>query len=148
MEYLKTMEYAYVQGGQAPVYAVAAMPEWKHYDPDNCPAPIREWLKQHYPKVQIELTEFALQYGVTNNGESSISSSVSDIPRPICRLVGFNGEQARDHFLRAWSSPPLETEDSPCEFYFITFDPAKGLPPGEFQKAFAQITPLESAAPA
>jgi hypothetical protein len=118
MKFLRTVEEVAKQDEERPIYVFAALPEWEHYDPDECPAPIRLWVQQHYPDVAIEqLSGFELEYDLGDD---------SDIPddflrglTPVSRL-GFNGEQAK-HFRLAWSSPPPEATGSPTNIYFLVF---------------------------
>src|SRR5471030_3183064 len=118
MNFLRTLEQVFQQDGKSPIHLVAAVLEWEHYDSDECPTPIREWVLLHYPDVVIEQL-----IGIESDYEPD---DASDIPddflcglTPIFRL-GFNAEQA-EHFQQAWSNPPLDTPDSPTNFYFLSF---------------------------
>lgn len=146
MKNLRTFEQVLKQDGDDTIYAVAALPEWKHYEPDNCPAPIREWILQHYPDVVIEqLDGFARQYVMSVDDDLTNRIWTDDLPSPIFRL-GFDAAQA-EHFDAAWSSPPLDTEDAPSDFYFAIFDPAETLRLLELADASTPSIPSESVAP-
>jgi hypothetical protein len=120
MKFLRTLEQVALRDRERPIYGVAALPEWEHYDPDDCPAPIRAWVQQHYPDVVVEqlVAEFEVAYVLGD--ESGNSGEFLNELTPIFRL-GFNAEQA-EHFERAWSNPPLDNLDSPSNFYFFTLD--------------------------
>jgi hypothetical protein len=117
MKNLRTVEEVFQQDGERFICAVAALPEWEHYDPDNCPVPIREWVQQHYPDVAIE--------HLSDNYDGSTSWETSDCdpstglhwPKPIFRL-GFNAQQA-EHFEQAWRTLPPGSPDMPKDFYFL-----------------------------
>jgi hypothetical protein len=117
MQDLRTVEEVFPD--EAPICLVASMREWKHYHPEECPTPIREWLHEHYPDVVIEqLARFVREY-VFQAPSSNARHALSALwPKPMFRL-GFNGEQAK-HFGEAWRTPPLDTPESPTNFYFLT----------------------------
>jgi hypothetical protein len=95
------------------------MPEWAYYDPDDCPAPIRAWVQQHYPDVVIEQLVADFESAYVLGGDSDIPDGLLNELTPVFRL-GFSAEQAK-HFRQAWSNPPLDTPDSPTNFYFLLF---------------------------
>lgn len=117
MKNLRTVEEVFQQDGERFICSVAALPEWEHYDPDNCPAPIREWIQQHYPNVVIEQ--------LSGDNESSTVWESSDFdpsaglhwPKPIFRL-GFNAQQA-EHFEQAWRTVSPGSHRMPKDFYFL-----------------------------
>ena len=118
----KTYEQTWLENkATMPTYAIAACPEWEHFDVEECPAPIRAWVEQHYPDVVIEpLSGLSFENSHSADGKNPDDFLICHLPRPIFRL-GFNREQAA-HFARAWSTPPLDTPDSPNNFYFMTSD--------------------------
>ena len=119
MNFLRTLEQVVREDGEHPIYVVAALPKWAHYDPDECPAPIRAWDGQQYPDVVIEQPSgFDMGYGLGDDCDNS-GVSISELT-PVFRL-GFNADQAA-HFQQAWSNPPLDSPESPSRLYFLKFD--------------------------
>ena len=124
LNFLRTLEQVVREDGEHPVYVVAALPEWAHYDPDECPAPIREWVEQSYPDAVVEqLSGFKLEYGFGDDSDNP--GELLNELIPMFRL-GFNADQAA-HFQQAWSTPPLDTPESPSSFYFVKFDSPEQL---------------------
>jgi len=118
---LLNLEQVVRYAGHHPVYVLAALRKWKHYDPEKCPVPLRAWIEQHYPDVVVEkLAGIELEYELQDNSHGPAPLLSELLPLPIFR-VGFNAEQA-GHFRQAWSSPPLDTADSPSQFIFMTCD--------------------------
>ena len=121
MKSMRTIEDAFDQINAGPTYAVAALPHWEHYDPNECPAPIREWVLQHYPYVVIEqLSGLAFEY--TGVWESENLGGMFDLvlPKPIFRL-GFNAKQA-EYFKEVWTTVPSDCSVAPDDFYFVILD--------------------------
>jgi hypothetical protein len=119
MKFLRTLEDVAKQDEERPIYLVAALPEWEHYDPDDCPAPIRAWVQQHYPDVVIEQLVADFESAYVLGDDSDIPDELLNELTPVFRL-GFSAEQAK-HFRLAWSSPPLEATGSPTNIYFLVF---------------------------
>ena len=104
---------------EKPVYLICPDPEWPYFDLKNFPAPLAEWMAQHYPDVAISLlTCFALN-SIVYVGDANEDKAISDLTRSPIFLIGFNEAQAA-HFAEAWKNPPLNTPESPNNFYFIT----------------------------
>lgn len=125
MKNLRTLEQVCEEEREI-VYVVAALPKWAHYDPEDCPAPIRKWVEEHYPEVVIEeLAGFEVEYALGGDSDDP-SKRLSDfLPTPIFRVC-FDAEQAKN-FQEAWSNPPLDTPDSPGNFYFLICDSLEAL---------------------
>jgi hypothetical protein len=71
--FLRTLEQVFQQDGERPIYVVAALPEWEHYDSDECPTPIRDWVLLHYPDVVIEqLIGFELEYVLRDDSDNPV----------------------------------------------------------------------------
>jgi len=121
---LLNLEQVVRYAGHHPVYVLAALRKWKHYDPEECPVPLRAWIEQHYPDVVVEkLSGLELEYELQSSSDGSRQLLSELLPMPIFR-VGFNAEQA-EHFQRAWSRPPLDNPDSPSQFVFLTCERAE-----------------------
>lgn len=121
MKNLRTMDEAFYQNNEGRIYVVAALPGWKHYDPNECPAPIRAWMQQYYPSVEIELLSADTNEYVPTEGSKNLDPSVRlSLPKPIFRL-GFNAQQA-EHFNRAWTTVPPDCSTMPDDFYFVLLD--------------------------
>ena len=103
---------------ERPVYVICPYPEWPHYDPDNFPAPLAEWMAQHCPDVAISRLSCFTQDNLVYLGEANEDKTISDLTHSPIFLIGFNDEQAV-HFSEAWKNPPLNTPESPSDFYFI-----------------------------
>ena len=117
MKNLRTVEEVFQQDGERFICAVAALPEWEHYDPDNCPAPIREWIRQHYPDVVIEQLSGDNESSTVWESDDCNPSKGLHWPKPIFRL-GFNAQQA-EHFEQVWRTLPPGSLDVPKDFYFL-----------------------------
>ena len=102
-----------------PLYAVCPSPEWPHYDLNNFPAPLADWMAQHYPEVAIARLPGFVPDNLVYLGEANEDKAISDLTRSPIFLIGLNEEQAA-HFSEAWKTPPLDTPESPSAFYFIT----------------------------
>lgn len=102
-------------------FAIAAHPQWEHYDPKACPLPIRNWIADHCPGIAIERVELEGKlYCEFLNCEADFATS-DEIPRPIFRL-GLNDAQAKA-FSAAWSHPSRQPADGNENFYFILLEP-------------------------
>jgi hypothetical protein len=117
MKNLRTVEEVFRQDGERFVCAIAALPAWKHYDPDNCPAPIREWIQQRYPDVVIEQLSGDYESAAKWNSDDIDPSAGLHWPTPIFRL-GFNAQQA-EHFEQVWRTLPPGSPGMPKDFYFL-----------------------------
>ena len=118
MRNLKSVEQAMSESDD-PIYLIFSSRAWEHHDADNCPIPIREWIERHYPDVAIEkLSGFSRKYMcVANDGKPD--ELLSDIFSPPVFRIGFTPEQV-EHFREAWNNPPLDTPESPSNFYLVT----------------------------
>ena len=101
------------------VYLISPYPEWPYFDPDNFPAPLADWMAQHYPNVSIDRVSCFTQDNLFYLGEANEDKTISDLTHSPIFLVGFNDEQAA-HFVDEWKKPPLATAESPNDFYFMT----------------------------
>jgi hypothetical protein len=117
MKNLRTIEEVFQQDGERFICAVASLPGWEHYDPDNCPAPIREWIQQHYPDVVIEQLSGDYDHSTTWESSDFDPSDGLHWPKPIFRL-GFNAQQA-EHFEQVWRTLPPGSPGMPKDFYFL-----------------------------
>lgn len=120
MKNLRTVEEVFQQDGERFICAVAALPAWEHYDPEDCPAPIREWIRQHYPDVVIEQLSGGYESSTTWSSDDCDPSGGLHWPKPIFRL-GFNAQQA-EHFEQAWRTLPPGSPSMPMDFYFLTHE--------------------------
>ena len=119
MKNLRTFEDVFEQDGERFICAVAAVPEWEHYDPNDCPAPIREWVRQHYPDVVVEELSGDYESATTWKSDDIDLSAGPHWPKPIFR-IGFNVQQA-EHFQQAWQTLPPGSPNIPEDFYFLTY---------------------------
>ena len=111
---------------EKPVYLICSDPEWPHFDLNNFPAPLAKWMALHYPDVAISVLPcFALK-NIAYVGDANEDKAISDLTRSPIFLVGFNEAQAA-HFAEAWKNPPLDTPESPSNFYFIACGNSKAL---------------------
>ena len=117
MKNLRTVEEVFQQDGERFICAVAALPALEEYDPEECPAPIREWIQQHYPEVVIEQLSGDYESSITWESSDFDPSGGLHWPTPIFRL-GFNAQQA-EHFEQAWRTLPPGSPDMPKDFYFL-----------------------------
>lgn len=117
MKNLRTVGEVFQQDGARFICAVAALPAWEHYDPCNCPAPIREWICQHYPDVVIEQLSGDYESSTTWESDDCDPSTGLHWPTPIFRL-GFNVQQA-EHFEQVWRTLPPGSPSMPEDFYFL-----------------------------
>lgn len=127
MKNLRTVEEVSRQDGERFICAVSALPEWEHYDPDNCPAPIREWIQQHYPDVVIEQLSGDYESSKTWISNDFDPSAGMQWPKPVFRL-GFNAQQA-EHFEQVWRTVLPGSPCMPKDFYFLIhefLDPTRG----------------------
>lgn len=117
MKNLRTVVDVFQQDSERFICAVAALPEWEHYDPEVCPAPIREWIRLNYPSVVIEQLSGDYDYSASYKSDDCDPSSGLHWPKPIFRL-GFNVQQA-EHFVQAWRTVPPGSASAPKDFYFL-----------------------------
>jgi len=114
---MRTVEQVFQQNGERFICVVAPLPSWEHYDAKECPAPIREWIQQHYPDVVIEELSADNDYSAAWSSDDCDLSNGLHLPAPIFRL-GFNVQQA-EHFAQVWSTLPPGSPDIPEDFYFL-----------------------------
>ncbi len=117
MKNLRTVEQVFQQDGERFICSVAALPEWEHYDPEDCPAPIRAWIQQHYPDVVIEQLSGDYESSTTWESSDCDLSAGLHLPKPTFRL-GFNAQQA-EHFEQAWRTLLPGSPSMPEDFYFL-----------------------------
>jgi hypothetical protein len=82
MDELRTLERACKENIGGPTYVVAPFKDWLHYHPTECPDPIREWLRTHYPDVAIERLDSMLEsdYAFPVKDED-LGERLSEIPQ-------------------------------------------------------------------
>lgn len=117
MKNLRTVEEVFQQDAERFICAIAALHGWEHYDADNCPAPIRDWVRRHYPDVVIEQLSSAYDPSTTWKSDDFDLSAGLYWPTPIFRL-GFNAQQA-EHFEQAWRTASPDSQGAPEDFYFL-----------------------------
>jgi hypothetical protein len=144
MKNLRTVEQVFREDGERFICAVTALPTWEHYNPKDCPAPIRDWIQQHYPDVVIE--QLSGDYESSTTWESSDCDPSAGLhwPKPIFRL-GFNAQQA-EHFEQAWRTLPPGSPGMPKDFYFLIHelhDPC--LSTGAPDSCAPRIPPIDQA---
>jgi len=76
-------------------------------------------MAQYCPEVAIARLSCFTQENLVYLGEANQDKAISDLTHSPIFLIGFNDEQAV-HFAEAWKNPPLNTPESPSDFYFIT----------------------------
>ena len=99
------------------VYAIFPSRQWEHYDPEHCPAPIRDWIAARYPEVAIEKVEGFTKY--QDEPGQTIPVQVRDTD--ILYRIGFTRDQAK-HFVRTWSTFRPLGDNSVDDFFFLTID--------------------------
>ncbi len=118
MTALKTYEQVSQEDGGRPTYAIAADPE-EHFEIGTC----LDWVRHNYPSVVIE----QLSSSSFENARPAKDKIFEEcLRKPLVQIfrLGFNEEQAA-HFAEAWSSPPLDTPDSPSNFIYLTDERAE-----------------------
>jgi hypothetical protein len=103
-------------GDSLTIYAISISPEWEHWHPTDCPAPIREWLDKNCPDVTVQavsgwdgvasLDIYGMQ--IIDNGA---------FPEPMFRL-GFSEQQAAQ-FDEWWSNPSNPGAETEENFWFL-----------------------------
>lgn len=120
MKSLRTVKQVFQQDGERIIYAVAALPAWESYDASECPAPIRDWIRQHYPDVVIEELSADYDYSAVWKSDDCDPSKGLRFPAPIFRL-GFNAQQA-EHFEQVWRTVSPGSPSLPKDFYFLIYE--------------------------
>jgi len=118
MTSLKSYVQVSKESGGQPTYAIATAPE-ASFDIGKC----LDWVRQHYPNVEIE----QLSSSSFENARPAKDKTFEEFLRhPLVQIfrLGFNEQQAA-HFFEAWSSPPLDTPDSPSNFIYLTDERAE-----------------------
>ena len=102
-------------------HCIVPEPNWAHFDPVECPAPIQAWIEKNYPEVHVERTAGFRQNYCTRDDpdEEQEFECTDDLPQPIF-YVGFNNPEQVESFARAFSTPPLDTPEAPSDFILVT----------------------------
>ncbi|SFC11132.1 hypothetical protein SAMN05216344_10964 [Polaromonas sp. OV174] len=108
--------------GRTHIYAIAIEASSRIFEEDRCPAPIQNWIEAHCPTgTEIErISELKDWIPV---------SALAAMPKTAF-YVDLNDSQA-EHFLQAFSAPPLDSLCAPNDIYLITLETSnRGLEDG------------------
>lgn len=103
-------------------YLISVDPSWTHYHPTELPKPIRDWLNEHLPGVQIErIAGFEFEHGCHHTDNASgWFCNAGELPHPLF-WIGLTAEQA-SLFSAEWSRPERQPSAGQENFYFAQAD--------------------------
>jgi hypothetical protein len=111
-QYRSAQDILYASG-VTHIYVIAIETTSRIFEEGRCPAPIQNWIETHCPAgTQIER--------ITEMKDCIPISALASLPK-VGYFVGFDDLHA-ENFLRAFSTPPLDSLCDPDDIHLITLE--------------------------